>query len=267
MSTVCLQLGSAIANDTSSYSQTFVAKNADELASSKNGLAPFSLDQLYVIVNGSELGTVYNPMELATWVPFLSPSSVVSIQVRDVNNNNGKAIDLQPINTSFLLAGLIGASERREADGSRILTATKRKVPSNVSAGVPLRKKNIVTVNLDNFGIDDDDDADMIDEDGLLEDNVLAPPPAMNAQSAAEDDDCAGRKPCDDCSCGRAEVYAAEQGNVTQSQQRSTAGPSSSACGKCNLGDAFRCASCPFLGKPAFKAGEEHVVLQMTDDL
>lgn len=263
MSTVCLQLGSAIANDTSSYSQTFAAKNADEIASAKNGIALSSLDKLDVIVDGSELGTVYNPMELANWAPFLSPSSVVSIQVRGANN--GK-IDLQPINTSFLLAGLIGASERREADGSRILTATKRKFAPKVSAA-PLRKKKnaVVTVNLDNFGIDDDDDADMIDEDGLLEDNLLAPPPAMSAQSA--DDDCAGRKPCDDCSCGRAEIYAADQnGEAAGSQPKSTAAPSS-ACGKCNLGDAFRCASCPFLGKPAFKAGEEHVVLQMTDDL
>lgn len=262
MSTICLQLGNATANDTSSYSKIFVAKNAAEIASSKNGLVKSSLEKLDVVIDGSELGTIYNPMELANWAPFLSPSSVVSIQVQGANNGN---VDLQPINTSFLLAGLIGASERREPDGSRILTATKRRFAPKVGA-VPLRKKHVVTLNLDKFGMDDDDDADMIDEDGLLEDDMLAPPPALNAQSA-KDDDCAGRKPCDNCSCGRAEVYAAEQaGADSGAEPKRTAGPSS-ACGKCNLGDAFRCASCPFLGKPAFKAGEEHVVLQMTDDL
>eukprot|EP00531_Pseudo-nitzschia_arenysensis_P004927 CAMPEP_0116137434 /NCGR_PEP_ID=MMETSP0329-20121206/12246_1 /TAXON_ID=697910 /ORGANISM="Pseudo-nitzschia arenysensis, Strain B593" /LENGTH=263 /DNA_ID=CAMNT_0003632349 /DNA_START=95 /DNA_END=886 /DNA_ORIENTATION=- len=263
MSTICLQLGNAAANDTSSYSQTVSAKTADEIASSKNGLVKSSLERLDVFVDGSELGTIYNPMELATWAPFLSPSSVVSIRVQGANS--GK-IDLQPINTSFLLAGLIGASERREPDGSRILTATKRKFAPKVSAAPLRKKKNVVTLNLDNFGMGDDDDADMIDEDGLLEDEMLAPPPALNAQSAKEDD-CAGRKPCDNCSCGRAEVYAAEQAAGADSRPEPKAAVPSSACGKCNLGDAFRCASCPFLGKPAFKAGEEHVVLQMTDDL
>jgi len=30
-----------------------------------------------------------------------------------------------------------------------------------------------------------------------------------------------------------------------------------SECGKCYLGDAFRCASCPFRGKPAFEKGDK----------
>lgn len=262
-STVCLQLGSAVATNPNSYSQTFVAKNADEITSSKKGLSPYSLDQLDVVVDGSELANIYNPMELATWVPLLSPSSVVSIQVRGANN--GK-IDLQPINTSFLLAGLKCASERREADGSRILTATRKATVPVSAAPLRLRKKNIIAVNI-NLDVDldvVDDDDDMIDEDGLLEDNnLLAPPPAISSQSEVNnDDDCAGRKPCDNCSCGRAEREAAS----TTGEAPKIAAPSSS-CGSCSLGDAFRCAGCPFLGKPAFKAGDEHIVLQLTDDL
>ena len=267
---ICLQLGNATTSDTRSYSQILNAKDADEIASSKSGLAKSSLEKLDVVVDGSELGTMYNPMELANWAPFLSPSSVVSIRVRGANR--GK-IDLQPINTSFLLAGLIGASERREPDGSRVLTATKRKFAPRVGAAPLRKKKPVVTLNLDNFGMDDDDDVDhdnetdMIDEDGLLEDDLLAPPPAVNARSSKNDGDkSAGRKPCENCSCGRKEIWEAEQ-SENAAEPEPPERVASSACGKCNMGDAFRCASCPFLGKPAFKAGEEHVVLQMMDDL
>jgi hypothetical protein len=62
---------------------------------------------------------------------------------------------------------------------------------------------------------------------------------------------------CDDCTCGRKEQ---EAGMVPPKQIKM------SSCGFCAKGDAFRCASCPYLGKPAFKLGEEHLVLDLMDD-
>jgi hypothetical protein len=59
-------------------------------------------------------------------------------------------------------------------------------------------------------------------------------------------------KACDNCSCGRAEL---EAGTITKEQLEK--GNVSSSCGKCYLGDAFRCASCPFYGKPAFQPGDK----------
>jgi hypothetical protein len=246
---LCLQLGSASSPDVSAYTQVLTATTPAELASSRQGLAPCSLDQLDIVVSAKDLlagaTSLYNPMELANWVPFLKPEqATVAVQVL----GEASAAELQPVLTSFLLAGLASASERRQADGSRVLTATRKVVVPTGAA--PLKKKNAVTIGL----LDDDIDM-MIDEDNLLDDDVLAPPPAMGAAAAAGDD-CAGRKPCDDCSCGRADAEASSQ---------PTTAPSSS-CGKCNLGDAFRCASCPYLGKPAFKSGEEHLVLDLADD-
>ena len=58
-------------------------------------------------------------------------------------------------------------------------------------------------------------------------------------------------KPCENCTCGKKELL--EGKNIKKLET----GQVESDCGKCYLGDAFRCASCPYLGKPAFEPGEK----------
>ena len=58
------------------------------------------------------------------------------------------------------------------------------------------------------------------------------------------------RRRCANCTCSR-----------------STEAKPKSACGNCGLGDAFRCAGCPYKGMPAFKDGEEVRFEDLGDDI
>ncbi|XP_010766168.1 anamorsin isoform X4 [Notothenia coriiceps] len=99
----------------------------------------------------------------------------------------------------------------------------------------------------------DDDDVDLVDSDALLdEDDMKKPDPAsLKATSCGGE---AKKKACKNCTCGLAEELEQE------SKGKQTTNLPKSACGSCYLGDAFRCASCPYVGMPAFKPGEKIVL-------
>ncbi|XP_075995518.1 anamorsin [Genypterus blacodes] len=93
-----------------------------------------------------------------------------------------------------------------------------------------------------------DDDVDLVDSDALLDEDDLKKPD----QASLKAPDCGTtkkKKACRDCTCGLAEELEETSGKPKAEAPKS-------ACGSCYLGDAFRCASCPHMGKPAFKPGE-----------
>nr|CCC91947.1 conserved hypothetical protein [Trypanosoma congolense IL3000] len=98
-----------------------------------------------------------------------------------------------------------------------------------------------------------------IDEDELLtaEDR--------ETKGAVEKLDCATRRrACKNCTCGRAELERQLEANGGQVPSQLPPG----GCGNCAKGDAFRCASCPYLGKPAFdNTVDGKVKLDLTDDI
>ncbi|XP_072168849.1 anamorsin homolog [Diadema setosum] len=93
-----------------------------------------------------------------------------------------------------------------------------------------------------------DDDVDIIDSDTLLEEEDLKKPDPSSLRAECGPNS-GRRKACKNCSCGLAEELA--EGKEVKTK------PVTSSCGSCYLGDAFRCASCPYLGMPAFKPGEK----------
>ncbi|XP_066206272.1 anamorsin-like [Saccopteryx leptura] len=96
----------------------------------------------------------------------------------------------------------------------------------------------------------EDESSDLIDSDELLdpEDWEKPDPASLRAPSCGEGKK---RKACRNCTCGLAEELEKEKSKEQMSSQPKL------ACGNCYLGDAFRCASCPYLGMPAFKPGEQ----------
>jgi SAM-dependent methyltransferase len=188
---------------------------------------------------------------------------------------------------NLLLAGFVNAEVVDTVDGVEIakacttssvalnLVAVKVKKPSWDSTSVfQLRKKvtsqngsarsNGKAVKLSIGDVTDDvlpitkpavkldlsnDDDELIDEDDLLTEEDLKAPELPKAESCAPT-----KKACKNCSCGRAELEAqAEETKLTTAQINNP----KSACGSCGLGDAFRCAGCPYRGMPTFKLGEK----------
>lgn len=126
-----------------------------------------------------------------------------------------------------------------ELGSSRLLSFAAASLKSDVK---PSAATNNVWA-LDNV---DDDDVDLLDQDQFLDDEDLKKPDPKSLRVCGST---GKRKACKDCSCGLTEEL--------QAGKEPTKKSFTSSCGSCYLGDAFRCASCPYLGMPGFKPGDK----------
>ncbi|CAH8662922.1 Anamorsin, variant 2 [Schistosoma haematobium] len=102
--------------------------------------------------------------------------------------------------------------------------------------------------NVDNTS---DANGNIINTNSLLQKSDLKTPLAVCGKDPATDSDGKKKRACKNCTCGLAEIEAAEEVKSDV--------PISS-CGNCYLGDAFRCSTCPYRGLPPFKPGERILI-------
>lgn len=153
-------------------------------------------------------------------------------------------------------AALGGSAESRDALSAlstmlapklELATLSSSKPQYVPGASFSLRSRNKVTapkppkpaaVSAWTLAVDSSADTELIDEDELLmeEDKKVKDPKECGTLTDGK------RKACANCSCGLREIL--ENGEEVPVVK--------SSCGSCGLGDAFRCAGCPHLGKPAF---------------
>ncbi|KAL8612430.1 hypothetical protein ACOMHN_008415 [Nucella lapillus] len=171
-------------------------------------------------------------------VSLLKLSGFVDIgqPVRVEQKNAGSASDNGEL---YRLTAAKPSYEVGSSSQLKLSFAPKAKAPASKTAEVWILSANDLV----------DDDLELINDDDLLdEEDKKKPDPSSLRASCA--DGPKKKKACKNCTCGLAEELEDE---ATKKAPQ----PKTSACGNCYLGDAFRCASCPYVGMPAFKPGEK----------
>lgn len=180
---------------------------------------------------------------------------IVVENLADRESGQALALDLK-------IQGFVDIMAAKDPSGERFVVGQKPNIDIGSSAAVKIPSTAAVDKKKWKMDVDDLAEGDLINEDDLLDKDFKAP----DTSSGGCGDVIGGKKrACKDCSCGLAEAEAAgravnDAGTIEEKVVKS------SSCGNCSKGDAFRCAGCPFLGKPAFEPGNERVVLAMGSD-
>lgn len=130
-------------------------------------------------------------------------------------------------------------------DAENVISA--RKPDLSMGAAVRRPRRDLKGILSANSSAPTVSDAELLLQEDLEKPEVVAEPADCSPAALGK------KKACKNCSCGLKE---AEEAAGTENAPSDTTNAKSS-CGSCYLGDAFRCAGCPYRGLPAFKPGEQ----------
>jgi len=149
----------------------------------------------------------------------------------------------ETLNSNLTLAGFVGTVVSSQAD----LIKVESKKPNwdfGATQGIKIKPKKVIWEASPND--------DLMDESSLLQDEDFVKPDVKNMDCGEP----GSKKACKNCTCGRSELEAGAEAPKKRLTLEMLENPGQdSSCGSCGLGDAFRCAGCPYKGLPAFKPG------------
>ncbi|KAE8152202.1 Fe-S cluster assembly protein dre2 [Aspergillus avenaceus] len=243
---------------------------------------PADTYELVLVLAGEEALQLLGRDVYKVLVPAMKAGA--KLQLQNGILNAGNALEA-------VLAGLVekdGAFEKaaQEAAVPLRLGGRKKKDKQNeaqngtqngVQNGTSNGVQNGATNGVQMFDPAADNGDELIDEDELLSDEDLKRP-LPRPDNCQPETAKKRRRPCKDCTCGLAsqleeedrarEAKATQDLNILKLQSDDlddeldfTVQGKTSSCNSCSLGDAFRCSSCPYIGLPPFKPGEEVKVM------
>ncbi|XP_035915298.1 anamorsin homolog [Anopheles stephensi] len=207
-------------------------ENVDRLQLAEYGNSQFDVILAQVSTSNTTLVTLL--------VKLLKPKGKVVFR-------DDSAASVEQARSNLLLAGFINIV----ASDNNVYVGEKPDYEVGSKSKLSFANKSKVAAV---WKLDDDEEEERIDDEELLDEEDKAKPSAESLRVCGTT---GKRKACKDCSCGLAEELDAEAKGKAVIDTTAK-----SSCGSCYLGDAFRCATCPYLGMPAFKPGEK---IQLSD--
>ncbi|KAG1755939.1 cytokine-induced anti-apoptosis inhibitor 1, Fe-S biogenesis-domain-containing protein [Suillus lakei] len=253
----------------------------DRLIDGAISLAPSSYASIHVVLSPSEYTS------LSPNLPSLLQQTLTGLTPLGTLHLLNLTAGFLSLPHELTLAGFTVIESVRDGSDARIVAQKPLPIAMPLPSAIPLRRKTDPAKQSSKRALWalSSPSTPTIDSEALLTaaDRVRPVPTCDPVTSGAP----RRKKACKNCSCGLAELEAEEAksgkvvlldsdsavevgaGDVAKSliAAAEAAPKATSSCGSCFLGDAFRCASCPYLGLPAFNPGEKVEIDVGMDDI